>query len=46
MDHDAINTLKDHFYDILVYINQNKGSLFLADYDNAVPSYINALERK
>ncbi|KAI8809579.1 MRG-domain-containing protein [Cladochytrium replicatum] len=40
MDQDAINILKDNFVDFLKYLDANSKSLFLTDYENASPAYL------
>nr|KAJ3422750.1 Esa1p-associated factor [Polyrhizophydium stewartii] len=40
MDQDAVNILKDHFAQILAYLQKHQAQLFLKDYEPATPTYI------
>ena len=44
MDQDAVNILKDHFAQILVFLQKNQHDLFLKEYEIATPTYMAKVE--
>jgi mortality factor 4-like protein 1 len=45
MDHDAVNILKDHFTTFLIYLEQNRETLFVNEYEVATPDYVSEQQK-
>ncbi|KAI8910503.1 MRG-domain-containing protein [Entophlyctis helioformis] len=46
MDQDAVAILKDHFAQILAYLQKNHQQLFLEEYEQATPAYVTQMQRQ
>ena len=44
MDQDAVNILKDHFAQVLTFLQNHQNEFFLKEYEIATPTYMAKIE--